>query len=290
MAQGEAEVVAEEVAPAAERPAPGRAAAFFDLDKTVVAKSSTLAFSRGLYREGLISRAIVLKGAYAQLAYQLLGANEIRMERLRAALLEVTRGWQADRVQRLVRETLQEVIDPLVYQEALDLLEEHRRAGRHLYLVSSSGVEVVQPLAEYLGVPGVIATRPGIDADGCYDGTLEFYCYGEHKAAAMRAEAERRGLDLADSYSYSDSVTDVPMLAAVGHPVAVNPDRELRAHAQAAGWDIRDFTRPVALRRRLAQVPRPPGEVVAGASALGVAAVAGWALWQRRALLTRSGP
>src|SRR5690606_23071913 len=149
-------------------------AAFFDLDKTVVAKSSTLAFSRGFYREGLLSPAAALKAAYAQLAYQLLGANEERMERSRVALLSLTRGWDAGRVQRLVRETLQEVIDPLVYEEALDLFEEHRRAGRRLYLVSSSGVEVVRPLAEYLGVPHVIATRAGIDAEGRYDGTLEF--------------------------------------------------------------------------------------------------------------------
>src|SRR5687767_8867226 len=137
---------------------PRREAAFFDLDKTVVAKSSTLAFGRPLYKEGLISPAIVIKGAYAQLAYQLLGANEGRMEKSRVALLELTKGWNAERVQRLVSETLQEIIDPLIYEEALELFEEHRRAGRALYLVSSSGVEVVKPLAEYLGVPHVIAT------------------------------------------------------------------------------------------------------------------------------------
>ena len=152
-------------------------------------------------------------------------------------MLELTRGWEADRVQRLVRETLQEIIDPLVYAEALELFEEHRQAGRDLYLVSSSGEEVVNPLAEYLGVPHVIATRAGIDDDGRYDGTLDFYAYGPYKADAIREEAERRGLDLAESYAYSDSVTDVPMLEAVGHPVAVNPDRDLRRTAmrRAAG-------------------------------------------------------
>lgn len=259
-----------------------KSAAFFDLDKTVVARSSTLAFGRELYREGLISPAVVLKGAYAQLAYQLLGANEVRMEKSRVALLALTKGWQASRVQRLVRETLQEIIDPLIYQEALDLFDEHRRAGRDLYLVSSSGIEVVVPLAEYLGVPFVLATRPGIDDSGYYDGTLDFYCYGENKAVAIREEAERRGLDLSSSYAYSDSITDLPMLEAVGHPTAVNPDRELRAVAVERGWERCDFVRPVALRSRLSQVPRPPAEVVAGASALGAAAVAGWMLFQRR--------
>lgn len=261
---------------------PGRrAAAFFDLDKTVVARSATLAFGRPLYREGLISPALVLKGAYAQLVYQLLGADGARMERSRAALLALTKGWEADRVQRLVRETLQEVLDPLIYAEALELFDEHRRAGRDLYLVSSSGEEIVRPLAEYLGVPYVIATRPGIDGEGCYDGSLEFYCYGEHKAVAMRAEAGERDLDLGASYAYSDSVTDLPMLEAVGCPVAVNPDKELRAIAAERGWEIRDFRRPVALRSRLRQVPMPPAGVVAGAGALGAVALAGWVLYQR---------
>jgi HAD superfamily hydrolase (TIGR01490 family) len=228
-----------------------RPAAFFDLDKTVVAKSSTLAFGRELYREGLISPALVLKGAYAQVVYQLLGADEERMERSRVTMLELTKGWDAERVQRLVRETLQEVIDPLIYAEALELFEEHRRAGRDLYLVSSSGVEIVKPLAEYLGMPHVLATLPGIDGDGRYDGTLEFYCYAENKAVAIRAEADRRGLDLTASFAYSDSITDVAMLEAVGHPVAVNPDRELRTLAQERGWPVRDFRRRVALRERL---------------------------------------
>ena len=262
---------------------PGRrAAAFFDLDKTVVARSSTLAFRKELYREGLITRAIALKGAYAQLIYQLSGASETRMERSRRALLQLTRGWEASRVQRLVRETLQEIIDPLIYQEALDLFEEHRRAGRDLYLVSSSSIEVVVPLAEYLGVPYALATRPGIDAAGRYDGTLDFYCYGENKAVAMREEARRRGIDLESSYAYSDSITDLPMLDAVGHPMAVNPDRELRAVAIERGWERCDFVRPVALRTRLSKVPRPPAEVVAGAGAIGAAALAGWKILQRR--------
>src|SRR5665811_2469060 len=111
--------MAQAVTPAVEEPPARPAAAFFDLDKTVVAKSSTLAFGRGLYREGLISRAVVLKGAYAQMAYQLFGANAVRMERTRVVLLQLTRGWEADRVQRLVRETLQEVIDPLISPAAV---------------------------------------------------------------------------------------------------------------------------------------------------------------------------
>lgn len=262
-----------------------RPAAFFDLDKTVVAKSSTLAFSRPLYREGLLGPAVMFKVAYAQIVYQLLGADEDRMERSRAALLELTRGWEADRVQRLVHETLQEVIDPLIYAEALELFEEHRQAGRDLYLVSSSSIEVVRPLADYLGVPHVIATVAGIDEEGRYDGTLEFYAYAEHKAEAMRREAAARGLDLAASYAYSDSVTDLPMLEAVGHPVAVNPDRELRRAAQERGWPIVDFSRPVAVRRSR-RLPPVPAEVMA--ASIGGAVLAGVAYGVVRRQRTRA--
>jgi HAD superfamily hydrolase (TIGR01490 family) len=214
---------------------------------------------------------------------KVLGADERRMEKSRVALLELTKGWEAERVRRLVRETLQQVIDPLIYEEALDLFEEHRRAGRDLYLVSSSGEEVVMPLAEYLGVPHVLATRAGIDEAGCYDGTLEFYCYGDGKAVAVHEEAARRDIDLAASYAYSDSITDVPMLEAVGHPVAVNPDKELRVLAAERGWPVVDFRRPVALRSRLERFPRPPAEGVAGGAALGALARAGWVVYQRRA-------
>jgi len=258
------------------------AGAFFDLDKTVIAKSSALAFGGPLRREGLLTAGAALRGAYGQLVFQLLGADADRMERSRTAMLDVMQGWEAERVRRLVRETLREVIDPLVYAEALDLFELHRRAGRALYLVSSSGEEVVEPLADHLGVPGVLATRAGVDEEGRYDGTLEFYCYAEHKAEAIHAEAQAHGLDLSASFAYSDSITDVPMLEVVGHPVAVNPDRELRAVAEERGWTIREFRRRVALRERLEALSRPNGAALAGAGALGAAGLAAWALHQRR--------
>jgi HAD superfamily hydrolase (TIGR01490 family) len=267
--------VAAAISPPARRPS--RQAAFFDLDKTVVAKSPTLALGRPLYNEGLITPSVVLKGAYGQLILRFLGASAGRMERARVLLLELTRGWDAERVQRLVRETIQETIAPLIYAEALDLFDDHRRAGHDLYLVSSSGIEVVKPLAEYLGVAHVLATRPGIDADGRYDGTLDFYCYGEDKAVAIRAEAAARGIDLGASYAYSDSVTDLPMLEAVGHPVVVNPDRSLRRIGQERGWDCSDFRRSEALRSRFT-LTLPTGAMMA--NAVGAVALAGWLVYQ----------
>jgi HAD superfamily hydrolase (TIGR01490 family) len=249
-------------------------AAFFDLDKTVLARSSTLAFGRELYRDGLLGTSTLLKGLYAQMVYTLTGADDEKMESMRSALLELTKGWEAERVGRIVEETLDEVIVPIVYGEALDLFEEHRAAGRDLWLVSSSGEEIVRPIARHLGITDVIATRARVDDQGRFDGTLAFYAYGVHKATAVRQVAEARGYDLADCFAYSDSITDLPMLQAVGQAVAVNPDRELRAAARAMGWEIRDFHSPVTLRQRLPEPPSTP--IMVG---LGVAAAAGLAAW-----------
>lgn len=257
-------------------------AAFFDLDKTVIARSSTLAFGRPLMREGYISKTMVLKGMYAQLVYHLVGADEQKMDRMRQALLELTKGWQADKINALIEDTLTQIIDPVIYDEALQLIAEHKAAGRRVYIVSSSGEEIVRPLAEHLGVPHVIATRPSIGADGAYTGELEFYCYGENKALAMREHAERYGIDLSRSYAYSDSNTDIPMLEAVGHPFAVNPDRELRAAATERGWEVLSFERPVSMRTRFASaMPKPSPKTAVAAGAL-AAAVVGWMALRNR--------
>jgi HAD superfamily hydrolase (TIGR01490 family) len=259
-------------------------AAFFDLDKTVVSRSSTLALSRPLYRAGMVSRSQLLRGAYAQLVYLLVGADEGKMERLKEGMLQLTRGWDRVAVERLVENVILDVIDPYVYAEALDLMELHRAEGRRIYIVSSSPEEVVRPLARHFGVSGVIATRAEVGPDGRYTGELEFYAYGQQKADAVLAVAERTGLDLAGSYAYSDSITDVPMLEAVGNPVAVNPDKDLRKHADEHGWQIRDFHRPVRLRTRIASaVPAPRAGVAAAVAATGVAAVLVWVVLRSRA-------
>ena len=239
-------------------------AAFFDLDKTVIARSSTLVMGRTFFRDGLLSSSMVLKTLYAQAVYQLVGADHQRMEQARHAALELTKGWEAERIRQLVRETMEETIAPLAFQEALDLISAHRRAGRDVWIVSSSGEEIVEPFSEYLGVTDVIATRSGLDGDGRYDGTLEFYAYAGATATAMRQVAEVRGYDLDRCFAYSDSITDLPMLSAVGRPTVVNPDRELRAAAVAMGWDVQDFHNPVRLRDRLPDVPAPAGPVALG--------------------------
>lgn len=252
-------------------------AAFFDLDRTVISRSSSSVLGRPMYRAGMVSRSQFVRGAYEALVYHVVGADERRMERIRQGLLSTTRGWRREQVERIARDVLVELIDPYIYQEAIDLMALHRAEGRRIFIVSSSPEEIVQPLAEHLGNVRVIATRAAIE-DGRYTGELAFYCGGENKAIAMRETAASENLDLSRSYAYSDSVTDVPMLEAVGHPVAVNPDRDLRRIAGEQGWPVRDFRRPIRLSQRLAaSVPRP-APAVAGALALAaVVAVLGWA-------------
>jgi HAD superfamily hydrolase (TIGR01490 family) len=257
-----------------------RAAAFFDLDKTVIAKSSTLAFGRPFFQGGLINRRTVLKSAYAQLVFSLSGADEQLMERLRAQITRMCTGWDVATVHEIVRETLHDIVDPLIYAEAAELIGQHRAAGREIVIVSSSGAEVVEPIGRMLGADRVVATRMVID-DGRYTGEIEFYAYGENKAAAIRHLAAEGGYDLADCHAYSDSVTDLPMLSAVGHPTAVNPDRALRRAAAENGWPVLQFSRPVSLQGRLS-VPSAP--LMTGA-AMGVGAAVGLAWYARRRAL-----
>jgi HAD superfamily hydrolase (TIGR01490 family) len=248
-------------------------AAFFDLDKTIISRSSSLALSRPMYRAGMVTRGQLVRGAYAQLVYALVGADEKKMDRLKEGMLSLTKGWDRAEVEALVRDVIIEVIDPFVYQEALDLMALHRSEGRRIYIVSSSPEEVVRPLASHFGVTGVIATRARI-VEGKYTGELEFYCYGEAKGEAVREVAERAGIDLAGSYAYTDSITDLPMLEAVGHPVAVNADRDLRREAEAREWDVRDFRRPVRLQTRIVQTASHPRTQVAAGVVAAVAAAA----------------
>jgi phosphoserine phosphatase len=148
-------------------------------------------------------------------------------------------------------------------------------------IVSSAPLEVVQPLSEFLGADEAIGTRAAIDSEGNYTGELEFYAYGAHKAQALRELAARGHVNLPQSYAYSDSITDLPMLELVGHPVAVNPDKELARVARERDWEIRDFEHPVRLRDRMPVPPAGPTMAVGGALAAAGAGVAVW-WWLRR--------
>jgi HAD superfamily hydrolase (TIGR01490 family) len=253
-------------------------AAFFDLDKTIVAKSSPLALGRSFFREGLITRGSLLKSLYAQLMYNLMGADETKMDRMREEAAKLTAGWEQERVRQVVNEVLDEVITPLIYAEALDLMHDHRAAGRLIVIISSSPEEIVEPLAGMLLVDHWIATKPRV-VDGKYTGELEFYAYGPHKVDAIKKLAAEADIDLAGSFAYTDSVTDIPMLEAVGNPVVVNPDKTLRRMATEKGWIIESFKNPVSLRNRLPNVrPPQPSPAAAAAVVIGIAAITWWIL------------
>ncbi len=262
-------------------PPAGKPAAFFDLDKTIIARSSTLAFSRAFFEGGLISRRSALRSAYAQFVFGRSGIDHDQMERMRAYLSALSAGWDVQTVRDIVAETLHTIVDPLVYDEAVGLIEQHRAAGRDVIIVSTSGSEVVEPIGEMLGVDHVVATQMTVE-DGRYTGEIGFYAFGPHKADAMRELAERHGYDLAASYAYSDSETDLPMLAAVGHPHAVNPDKALRRIAAERGWPVLRFDSPVELRARVGLRSRPTWLALAGVTATGIAVTLGIRAHRRR--------
>lgn len=254
-------------------------AAFFDLDKTVIAKSSTLAFAGRLRKAGMLGRRTLLRAAMGQLMYVLFGADHDQLEKARAMMNQLTKGWDRAEVEQIVQEALDEVVAPLVYAEALFLIDEHAREGRRVFIISASPVEVVRPLARYVGVDEVIATRARVDEEGRYTGETEFYAYAETKAEEIRRLAAAEGISLADSYAYSDSHTDLPLLKAVGHPHAVNPDKELREECETRDWPILEFNRQVSIGNRLAR----PVPIISGATVAALAGVAiVWVLTRNR--------
>jgi phosphoserine phosphatase len=175
---------------------------------------------------------------------------------------------------------LSSAIDPITFSEAKELIEEHRRAGRRVYIVSAAPAEIVEPLAEHLGTNGAVASVARVGLDGRYTGDLEHYAFGQEKAAMIRHLASRDGLDLAASFAYTDSATDLPMLEAVGHPIAVNPDRALRRIAQLRGWEILRFQgllEPAPLVEADAGPRRSRSRVLRGSAAAAVVAAAGGA-------------
>ncbi|MFL6141864.1 MAG: HAD-IB family hydrolase [Labedaea sp.] len=249
-------------------------AAFFDLDKTVIARSSALAFSRPFFQSGLINRRAVLKSAYAQFVFASSGVDADQVERMRAHLTALCAGWEVRQVRSIVEETLHDIVDPLVYAEAAELIADHRAKGHDVVVISASGEEIVGPIADMIGATDSVGTRM-VAVDGRYTGDMDFYCYGQQKAAAMKQLAAERAYDLDACSAYSDSISDLPMLEAVGHPTVVNPDRALRAAAFERGWPVLTFSKPVSLRSRF---PAPSGAAVATAIGIGAIATAG-ATW-----------
>ncbi len=259
-------------------PAGHRAAAYFDLDKTILATSSTWALGTPMRRSGLISSRALAYGLIAQIPYLLVGAGTQRSSSLMEHLALMSAGISRRDLMEVVEGALTTAIEPAVYAEALDLIEGHRRAGHDVVVVSASISEMVTPIARLVGADRAVATHMEVGEDGLFTGRISRSMLHSEKVVALREDAAAHGIDPARCWAYSDSISDEPMLSAVGHPVAVNPDRDLRRLAQERDWPVRDFARPVRLRPRW-EPPSLSTRASVIAHVAGVLAVGGTAAW-----------
>ena len=240
------------------------AAAFFDLDRTLLRRSSALALAGSFRERGLISRRQLLQAAAWQLLFVARGASHEAVRRGAEDGLHVLAGHRPEELRELVADAMEPVLRPLVYAEPLRLVERHRERGERVFIVSATLQEIVDAIAGDLGFDGALGTVCEV-RDGRYTGRALRALHAGAKADCLREVAEREDLDLAECTAYSDSHTDLPFLEAVGYPVAVNPDRELRRIAADRGWPVLQFDErayPHA-RRRV-----PPAFVAAGAAGL----------------------
>jgi HAD superfamily hydrolase (TIGR01490 family) len=264
-----------------------RSAAFFDLDMTILAVSSSLAFARPLYRQGLIGPGDVIKSAVAQFSFVTSDTTPAQMDQMRRYLSALVTDWDVEQVRTIVETTYDSIIDPVVFAEARDLIAMHQEQGRDVIIISSSGHDIVDIIGQRLGVDRSVGTAVDI-VDGRYTGEITFYAYAEGKAQAVRALAEEHGYDLTTSFAYSDSHTDLPMLEAVGYPHAVNADTRLRQVAVERGWPLLEFAKPegvVSARQRLMELtedlntPDNRRNALAVGGAVGGAAAAAGIAW-----------
>ena len=222
-------------------------AAFFDLDKTLMEGSSALHFGRAAYRAGMVSRRQLASDAWANVKFRLQGSTDQGTDELRERILDSIAGQRVVDLSRMGPDVLTGIL-PLIYREVLAEAYAHQDAGRRVYIVTAASQELADVLAHVLVLDGGIGMRSEV-RDGVYTGKPAGpFTYREGKAVAIRELAEREGIDLSESYAYSDSESDLPMMRAVGHPVAVNPDRALERVAREEGWRIMRFDK---LGRRL---------------------------------------
>src|SRR5436190_2251854 len=244
-------------------------AAFFDLDKTLMEGSSAFHFARASYNAGQLSRRQLARDVRDNVRFRIQGSTDEATDALRKRVYEAIAGRRVVDLQRLTPQVLAGIL-PRGYPQMLDVAYRHQDAGRKVYIVTAASNEIAELLAHVLVFDGAIGARSEV-RDGVYTGQPEGpFTYREGKAEAIRQVAEREGIDLADSWAYSDSESDLPMLRVVGHPVAVNPDATLARAARDKGWEIMRFDR---LGRRL--------RIAGGVAAVGLLGVGGGYLGPR---------
>lgn len=229
----------------------GQRAAFFDLDKTLIPGSSLFLLARGMYARDYYRVRDLLRFGWRQMMFRVSGESDKGVDSSRNATLEFVAGRPVVELQEMGREIVEERILPRVYEGITKVIEQHRTAGDLTYLCTASPIELAETVAEGLEMTGALGTRAEVSPDGRYTGRLspEGVLHAEAKAAAVAALAERLDIDLQESYAYSDSVNDLPLLELVGHPIAVNPEIDLKRAARDKGWPVYELRtrRPLLL-------------------------------------------
>ena len=216
-------------------------AAFFDVDNTVIRGASAFHIARGLKQRGYFRTRDILRFGWEQVKYLVLGESPEQMKALRSEALSIIKGWSVAEMAQIAEEVYDEILAMRVFPETKALIDEHRAQGHQVWFVTASPVEVGRLIARRLSATGALGTVPE-HRGGYYTGRLVGdMLHGEGKAVGVRELASRIGLRLEDCFAYGDSMNDAPMLGAVGHPCAINPDGRLRRHAKRLGWPIQDF-------------------------------------------------
>ncbi len=249
-------------------------AAFFDLDRTLIRRSSALALAGSFRERGLISRTTLARAALWQILFVARGANANAVRRVAEDGMAILRGFPVQEMRELVAEAMEPILKPLVYAEPLALMERHRDRGEPVYIVSATLQEILDGLAGELGFDGALGST-GEVVDGVFTGRVVRALHHQAKADCVRELAAREGIDLSASTAYSDSHSDLPFLQAVGHAVAVNPDRALRRSAAEHGWPVLEFS------ERLYPLPRR--RVPLALLAIPILLAAAWAARRRAA-------
>lgn len=257
------------------------AAAFFDLDRTIIGGSSVFTFGMVAYRRGFVPTGQLVRDAVNAVAFQFAGASDEKTEAVKQRILEAIADVEVATLTDLADEIIPRLLKD-VRREARGLIDLHADAGRDTYIVSASPVEIVAQFAEEMNMTGGLGTVSEI-VNGVYTGHLaEPFCYGEGKAQALQKIAAEKGYDLSRSYAYTDSAGDLPMLDAVGHPVAVNPDSALEAIAYHRGWPIVEFSR--TRKKVIKRTTAATGATALAAAAYGLGRYQGRKLAAKRPL------
>ncbi len=258
------------------------AAVFFDLDRTLMEGSSAFQFGRAAYRAGLVGRRQLISDGWANLRFRLRGSTDEDTHALRDRISKSLAGTRVRDLERLGADVLAGIL-PRIYPQMLALAHEHQDEGRRVYIATAASQELAEMLATVLALDGGIGSQFSEVRDGVFTGhPTGLFIYGAGKAQAIRDLAAREAIDLAESYAYSDSESDLPMLEVVGHPVVVNPDATLAKIARERGWEILRFDR---LGRRL-----KAAVALAGAAAAGGIGSAALATRARRGTLRATTP